>query len=213
MSGLLPMQIKDLEPELIWNALSLTPGIGVIVTDSDGTLLFVNDTSQMLFHAAGYEGKRLSDIQAPAFVAERLEMIRWVIQMREPMSIDHILHKNRISSTVWPGRDQRVIAVSHIWSSNDVMGRTNIAEFKTGFIDLGSLGILSQREFEVFVSLGKGCGVPEVAVTLELSAKTVEHHKTQLSRKLNISGQAAMVSIVTSIGLEFSDTKLQRLSS
>jgi DNA-binding NarL/FixJ family response regulator len=45
---------------------------------------------------------------------------------------------------------------------------------------------LSNRELQVFESLGRGLGVKDVAVKLGLSAKTVETHCASIKRKLSL---------------------------
>ncbi|TWU56344.1 Oxygen regulatory protein NreC [Rubripirellula reticaptiva] len=210
------------DPTSIWAALSCTPGIGVSITDVEGRLIFVNDTSMVLFSQAtklDYLGKRISDYHSSEFVGERLAMIRRVVDENRPLSIHHIYHGQRIESTVWPIRDKRppydrVIVISHsqVISTNSV--QTGAVEVVSSqFINLGELDILSNREFEVLVLLGHGMSVPSIAKALHRSPKTVERHKSSISQKLNVSGQAEIVSIVTSIGLKIEDVRLKRLPS
>jgi len=78
-------------------------------------------------------------------------------------------------------------------------------------LDLGPLDVLSPRELEVLVFLGHGMSVPETAAALKRSPKTIEHHKDSIGKKLHARGQSELVSIVTKLGLELDDLKLQRL--
>ncbi len=79
------------------------------------------------------------------------------------------------------------------------------------FIDLGFLNVLSPRELEVFVLLGHGLSVPEVAKKLFRSPKTIERHKTAIGQKLQVQGQAAITRLVTQIGLDLPHASLSRL--
>lgn len=208
------------DPTSIWTALSCTPGVGVSVTDTEGRLLFVNDTSMVLFSQAtklDYLGKRISDYHSPEFVKERLVMIGRVVEENRPLSIQHIYHGQRIESTVWPVRDKqppynRVIVISHSQATNSVSAETGTIEvLSSQYINLGELDILTNRELEVLVLLGHGMSVPSTAKALFRSPKTIQRHKSSISQKLNVSGQAEMVSIVKSVGLDIEDVKLKRL--
>ncbi len=50
-----------------------------------------------------------------------------------------------------------------------------------------SLEGLSDREFEIFQSLGQGDGTREIAERLHLSIKTVEVHRSNIKRKLKLT--------------------------
>lgn len=208
------------DPTSIWAALSSTPGVGVSITDVEGRLLFVNDTSMVLFSQTTkleYLGKRISDYHSPEFVEERLAMIKRVVGENRPLSIHHIYHCQRIESTVWPIRDKRppydrVIVISHCQTTDLISSTTGSVEvISSQFISLGELDVLSKRELEVMVLLGHGMSVPSIAKMLHRSPKTVQRHKSSISEKLNVSGQAEMVSIVKTVGLEIEDVTLKRL--
>jgi len=55
------------------------------------------------------------------------------------------------------------------------------------------LGTLTPRERETLKFLAEGLSVKEIAVKLQLSTKTVEAHKFNLMRKLNIHNKAHLV--------------------
>jgi len=210
-----------IDPGSLWIAISQTPGVGVSITDREGRLLFVNDTAQVLFSQASdidYAGKRISDFHPPEYVRERLAMIQRVLEEGRPLSIEHIYHGCRIHSTVWPIRDakppyNRVIVVSRDMGArpDGIDFPENCETVQTDYIDLGSLDVLSRRELEVLALLGHGLSVPRTAAILHRSPKTIERHKASIARKLGLHGQAEIVAIVTSVGLDLKDTKLKRL--
>lgn len=216
----------ELDPRSLWSALSRTPGVGVSIIDFEGNLLFVNDTSMVLFFGevpVDYHGKNLRDVHPPQFASERLIMIHKVIEQQRPMAISHIYNGHNIHSTLWPLKDvkppfNRVIVVSHSSLTSDDFGRLKTGEhndqsiesFQTGYIDLGPLNVLSRRELEVMVLLGHGLSVPRAAAILSRSPKTVQRHKASITSKLKLHGQAEIVRIVTSIGLEMDQTRLKR---
>lgn len=218
-------RIDSIEIDLasLWNALSQSPGIGVSITDVEGRLLFVNDTTMVLFSEAleiDYVGKSIADFHPPEFVAERLAMIRKVVEQSRTMRIRHVYHGRRIESTLWPIQDKRppfnrVIVVSH--QNSFVLpiqpNPQTIETVATNYIDLGSLDVLSRRELEVLIMLGHGLSVPRTAAVLHRSPKTIQRHKASISEKLGLRGQAELVQMVTELGLELNDAKLKRLKA
>lgn len=204
-----------------WLALAQTPGVGVSITDAQGNLLFVNDTSLVLFSGSSdidYQGKKIADFHPPEFVAERLAMIAEVLKKNKPLSIRHILNGKPISSTVWPIRDKtppfnRALVISRPGPSQEVESQipNNIETFDTEYVDLGPLNVLTRREVEVLVLLGHGMSVPRAAAILHRSPKTIERHKESIGKKLSLHGQAELVYLVTTMGLELSDAKRKRL--
>ena len=203
-------------------ALTKTEGVGISVMDRQGTLIFVNETSLGLFfdHPFDYRNKTIADVHPPEFVEERLRMIGRVLDENRPLMIEHILHGRPIASAVWPIRDtnppfQRVLVISRRNMKVDFSGQRIEGEMEvmdTNYIDLGDVDVLSKRELEVLALVGHGLSVPQVAKLLHRSQKTIEHHKTSIAQKLHLNGQAEMVAIVTSMGLEVDDAKRIRMS-
>jgi DNA-binding NarL/FixJ family response regulator len=60
---------------------------------------------------------------------------------------------------------------------------------------------LTEREKEIAVLLAKSYSSKEVAVKLEISAKTVENHRTNLMRKLGVHDVAGVIRFVVRQGL------------
>lgn len=52
---------------------------------------------------------------------------------------------------------------------------------------------LTDREFEVFRLIGQGIGTREIARRLSLSIKTIEVHRANIKRKLNLKGATELV--------------------
>ena len=205
----------------LWAAMTNTPGVGVSITDADGNLLFVNDTAKVLFSESrnvDYRGKNIRDFHPHEFAEERLAMIGRVLRDGKPLSISHIYHGRRIHSTVWPVCDHRppynrAIVVTHERSHDPISPELagNCETISSAYIDLGTLNVLTQRELEVLVLLGHGMSVPEVAAILYRSPKTIQRHKASISEKLGARGQAELVAIVSSVGLNMNDIQLKRL--
>jgi DNA-binding NarL/FixJ family response regulator len=66
----------------------------------------------------------------------------------------------------------------------------------------GTISALSDRELEVFRMIGKGMGTRDIAETLHLSRKTVETHRENIKRKLNVRSGTELVVRATAWLLE-----------
>jgi len=67
--------------------------------------------------------------------------------------------------------------------------------------DTGPLNVLTPREREVLYLIGEGLSNTEIAETLVLSVKTVEAHRANLSRKLNVRPRAGLIRLAMRGGL------------
>jgi DNA-binding NarL/FixJ family response regulator len=56
----------------------------------------------------------------------------------------------------------------------------------------GGLGRLTDRELEIFDSIGRGLSTRHIAETLQLSVKTVEAHRENIKRKLAIKDSSGL---------------------
>ena len=65
------------------------------------------------------------------------------------------------------------------------------------------LNSLSQREIEIIAFIKKGYSSKEIADALELSVKTVEVHRYNVLKKLNLKNAAALVNFINNSQLEF----------
>lgn len=65
------------------------------------------------------------------------------------------------------------------------------------------LNALSQREIEIIAFIKKGFSSKEIAERLEISVKTVEVHRYNVLKKLNLKNSAALVNFINNSQLEF----------
>ena len=65
------------------------------------------------------------------------------------------------------------------------------------------LNALSQREIEIINFIKKGFSSKEIAESLEISVKTVEVHRYNVLKKLNLKNSAALVNYINNSQLEF----------
>ncbi|MDW7643626.1 MAG: response regulator transcription factor [Desulfuromonadales bacterium] len=66
---------------------------------------------------------------------------------------------------------------------------------------LPSLGHLSQREKQVLALLAEGKGVKEISTVLDISSKTVETHRANLMKKLDLYSLPEITRFAVSVGL------------
>jgi DNA-binding NarL/FixJ family response regulator len=74
-------------------------------------------------------------------------------------------------------------------------GRTDMA------LEEGPAALLTRREREMLFLIGEGFSNKEIAESLVLSVKTVEAHRANLSRKLNIRSRAGLMRIAMTGGM------------
>ena len=61
-------------------------------------------------------------------------------------------------------------------------------------VETSPLGLLSDREFEVFELIGRGKRTAEIAGDLHLSTKTVEAHRAKIKEKLELKTMPELIS-------------------
>lgn len=184
------------------------PGVAAMIVRADGTFEYVNDAVSAIYEFPGTQsliGKRLSDVLNPEFVAERLELMERTLATKRPLIVDHLFRGRPVTATFFPIYDDdgvgRVMIISRHRSPHDVDPET-FERVRSRVMDLGVLSKLSQRELEVFVLLGHGMSVPEVAARLKRSPKTIEQHKAAIGRKLGDSTLSGIARAVAEIGID-----------
>jgi two-component system invasion response regulator UvrY len=65
------------------------------------------------------------------------------------------------------------------------------------------LNSLSQREIEIIAFIKKGNSSKEIADALNISVKTVEVHRYNILKKLNLKNAAALVNFINNSQLDF----------
>lgn len=95
--------------------------------------------------------------------------------------------------------EQLVEAIHRVARGRKYVSGT-LAEKLAGLVDLGTLHApheqLSDREFEVLCSLGRGQTLRDVAIRMQLNAKTVSAYRGRLRKKMGLSTNADLVRYV-----------------
>lgn len=198
-----------------WSLLKNQPGIGVLILDIDGLVLFCNHQAREIYYGEAFNpvGSTIAEIEGAAFAAERMPLIRQVIETGEPLVISHIRGGRHTEATLWPMQpveDQkpRVIAVT----------RRGLEETHDGYpvvesdlVDLGPLDVLTRRELEVLTLVGHGVPLKVIATQLGVSQRTVERYRTDISRKLHAKSIAEIARLVQAAGIQIEDCNAERL--
>jgi DNA-binding NarL/FixJ family response regulator len=95
--------------------------------------------------------------------------------------------------------EQLVEAIHRVARGGKYISET-LAGKLAGLVDLGTLHApheqLSDREFEVLCSLGRGMAVKDLAVQMQLSSKTVSTYRARLLEKMGLRANADLVRYV-----------------
>jgi DNA-binding NarL/FixJ family response regulator len=131
------------------------------------------------------------------------ELLMLVISMHdESLYADRVLRAGaRGYITKHEGGEKLIEAIRRVLSGKIYVSESMSAHIleifsggQTG-LDRSSIEKLSDREFEVFESLGEGLSSQQIAKRLHLSAKTVDAHRANIKTKLNIKTTAELISI------------------
>ncbi|MFK7819181.1 MAG: LuxR C-terminal-related transcriptional regulator, partial [Planctomycetaceae bacterium] len=188
-----------------WNLLKDQPGIGVLIIDRDGVVLFCNQQAREIYYGTDLNpvGLSIEDIEGRAFADERMPLIHKVIGSGHPLVISHIRGGRYVEATVWPmepvpDRSPRVIAITRRKLRHDENDHEN---FESRLIDLGPLDVLTRRELEVLTLIGHGVPQKVVASELGVSQRTIERYRTDIARKLKVQSIAEIAKMVQSSGI------------
>jgi DNA-binding NarL/FixJ family response regulator len=130
------------------------------------------------------------------------ELLMLVVSMHdESLYADRVLRAGaRGYITKHEGGEKLMEAIRHVLRGKIYVSESmsaHILEIFSGGqtrLDRSSIEKLSDREFEVFESMGEGLSSQQIAKKLHLSAKTVDAHRANIKTKLNIKTTAELIS-------------------
>ena len=200
-----------------WRILKSQPGVGVLIVDREGVVLFCNEQAKEIYYGHDFNpvGMTIEQVEGPEFAAERMPVIQKVIQTGEPVVLRHVRGGKHTEALIWPmqkieGRKERVIAITRqLLESESSHGQYESVDSK--LVDLGPLDALTRREIEVLALVGHGMPLKAIATHLGVAQRTVERYRTDIARKLNITSIAEAARIVQVADLDTSDAQLPRL--
>ena len=200
-----------------WQILKSQPGVGVLIIDEDGLVLFCNRQAMEIFYGGNFNpvGLTIEDVEGREFAAERMPVIRKVIETGEPIVLRHIRGGRHTESLIWPmeqkeAAKRRVISITR-QGANAAQEQDNYPRVDSQLVDLGPLDALTRRELEVLALMGHGMPLKTIARELGVAQRTVERYRTDIARKLQLTSIADIARTVQLAGLEVSDAQLPRL--
>ncbi|MCA9047490.1 MAG: PAS domain-containing protein [Planctomycetaceae bacterium] len=200
-----------------WQILKSQPGVGVLIIDINGRVLFCNEQARRIYYGSKFNpvGMTIEEVEGREFAAERMAVIRRVIETGTPMTLRHIRGGLHTEALIWPleksdGQEPRIMAVTR--QGPEVSGQNDMYDvFESQLVDLGPLDVLTRREVEVLALIGHGTPLKSAARELGVAQRTVERYRKDIARKLNVNSIAEIAQIVQLAGLETDDAQLPRL--
>jgi DNA-binding CsgD family transcriptional regulator len=201
-----------------WTLLKSQPGVGILIVDIDGLVLYCNPQAQQIYYGNNFNpvGKTIEEIEGREFAAERMPIIRQVIETGKPVMLRHIRGGRWTEAMIWPmevvpERKPRIISVTR-QGVDVVEPGVEYRVIDSNLVDLGPLDTLTHRELEVLTLVGHGTPLKAIAKELNISQRTVERYRSDISRKLGITSIAEIARVVQLAGLEIPHTDMPRLN-
>lgn len=200
-----------------WNLLKSQPGVGILIIDVDGLVLYCNPQAQQIYYGERFNpvGKTIEEIEGPEFAAERMPVIREVIESRKPIILRHVRGGKRTEAMIWPmepvpERKPRIISVTR-QGVDIVEPGVDYRVVDSNLIDLGPLDALTTRELEALTLIGHGMPLKAIACEMGIAQRTVERYRSDIARKLGVTSIAEIARLVQAAGLEIGHADMPRL--
>lgn len=203
---------SGLDAAALWACATQDAGRPVLVTNSDGRVVFANDPYLTEFSPGDRDlvGRGLPDVMGTGVAGERLSLIRRAMQQARPVMLLERVH-GRWSRTVI----RAVREVSGTAGREYVFFTYRMGEppegaealagsydvVRAGSDDPGLLAKLSPREIEVLALVGAGMSTRAIAKHLCRTLKTVEWHRASLGRKLGMKNRVQLAQVAIAAGL------------
>jgi len=167
---------KNLHPDIVIMDINL-PGInGIEATEQISKLAPGSKVLGVSLHTQPTYARKMMQKGAMGYVTKnssREEMFKAIIEVHSGKKYVCDEIKNILSEQVISGEDQH-----------------------------SGLNALSQREIEVISFIKKGYSSKEISDTLNISVKTVEVHRYNILKKLNLKNAAALVNFINNSQLD-----------
>jgi DNA-binding CsgD family transcriptional regulator len=200
-----------------WAILKSQPGVGILIVDVEGVVVYCNDQAKEIYYGNPFDpvGMTIEDVEGPEFAAERMPVIRQVIETNQPVILQHVRGGKHTEAFLWPMQAvdkqlPRVMSITRQGVPSTFAGK-DFERVQSRLVDLGPLDVLTRREIEVLALVGHGMPLKAVAKQLGIAQRTVERYRTDIARKLNINSIAEAAQIVQLAGLDADVAGLPRL--
>ncbi|GAB5497319.1 MAG: hypothetical protein Phyf2KO_23990 [Phycisphaerales bacterium] len=196
------------------------PFVAAAVIDYDGRILWGNTRGKQLYFndtSLDYEGKTIHDFLPDEMVIERLGLLRMVCDTGRPAYFRQILGGKSVVTTyhkVEASEDDipRALILSGEASNDEqLIVPEHYYKFETKLVNFGILDKLSPREIEVLALISNGLTTDKIAEQLGRSPKTIEAHRSAISRKLGIGSRIGLSEVARRAGLQIHHAGLKRV--
>src|SRR5690606_9660540 len=193
------------DQNLVWDAFTREPGIGVTILTLDGEVAYANDEASKMYlgKPAAATGRRLEELAPAEVAAQTLERGERCVKEGRSFSSRIVWRGRQIINSYHPlhGGDEEGEADRFLIISRHEAGGEAATDFTSDFVDLGELAVLTPRELEVLALIGQGLRIADIAGILHRSERTIEKHRESIGRKLNQTDRVQLALIATRAGL------------
>lgn len=212
--------------ESVFGALVREPSTGVGVISLQGQIVYLNDQAARIFHgqhasAEQFAGRYWRDHLPPAWVEERLNILREILVHGEPVQVrtiwrgfQHVTWISPIETAERENSEPMFLTITRREAGDEQSEALSAQDERcvdSEVMRLGPLDALSKRELEVLALVGQGLTVIETARVLARSEKTIESHITAIHNKLGVRDRVEMSEIARRAGLSLADADRQRV--
>jgi len=197
----------------VWHALCQDVACRVLVIESGGALLYVNEGTSEYFGVGSEQlvGQQLTDL----YPAEIRGVVRaWLDRVlasdpatTTPVSEYHVFRgfhwSMRGRPLVWDTGQSCVLCVGQVVDEPTPLDMLlkRVKRLSDRNAALGSLAVLSDRELEVAMLISGGLADSEVALALHRSLRTVHSHRLTIGRKLELRRRSEVARLMIERGL------------
>lgn len=196
------------------------PFVAAAVIDYDGRILWGNTRGKQLYFNnpdLDYDGKTVHDFLPDEMVIERLGLLRMVCDTGRSAFFRQILGGKSVVTTYHkmetPEDETPRALILSGEATNDaqLIVPDHYFRFETKLVNFGILDKLSPREIEVLALISEGLTTDKIAEKLGRSPKTIEAHRSAISRKLGISSRIGLSEVARRAGLQPHHAGMKRI--
>jgi PAS domain S-box-containing protein len=191
----------------LWEALAQDTPFSFVVIDRSGTVLFMNRVAMDLLGMEDVAGRPLAELVGERFAAERISFIEKAISTHRPVHVMSMVRGVLQYVTYRPARAHPENGAALLVGFPAELAATDPRLKPEGELilarhnDLGPLGALTEREFELLHHIGMGLSSEEAAHRMHRSTRTVEWHRASLGQKLGCDNRVQLARIAIRCGL------------
>lgn len=214
-------ELRNISGGSILTLFEHNPFIGADILGRDGTIYWSNGRSKLLYFDnldTDVTGRRLDDFLPTEMAREREDLLRRVCDTGRPVFFRQIWLGKSIVTTYsrlhdTDGQTPLVLVLAgEAGDDSQLRVPAEYLEFEPKHINLGPLDKLSEREIEVLSLLSSGLTTDEIATKLNRSPKTIEAHRSAITRKLGAKNRIQLSKFAHNAKLELRHAKLERVS-